>query len=682
MTSWRHLDKEKYTFSARAGDSYMNYRRRKRYKRRFNPKKGLMFFLLIAVILLVTFFVILQLTGTNLSLSNISLFEVWNTVKSGFQEEPGTPIPQGGTENAEKAGGEAAAVPEEPSSDPSIPDSPNSNTATPNPPIGENADLREAQFIMPIADPMPPPSTDPEVLKTSWRHPSVFDASNAFLGEARVSQSNNKTMNSWLFRNAQLTDDPGPEVFFGSPEFYSEVEGVLTFRGNNFRDAPSAGSRAVRDKRLEIVWEVSTGSIPGTGSYWPGTGWTGQPLLVRWPESSRNVMNLSDEARAKDLVEVIYPALDGNIYFLDLETGQPTRGKMKFGFPFKGTGMIDPRGYPLLYVGQGLNENGSDLSEFRFRIIDLINQTELYSLFGRDPLAFRPWGAFDSSGLIDASSDTLLQAGENGLLYKVDLNTKFESTLGFAKVSVAPHVTKYRYHLLGNDEQGIESSPAAWRNFLFFADNGGTIQSLNLNTMEPVWFSETGDDTDSTLVIEENSNGVFLYAANTVDKRSLGGQVTSGYSNIRKYDATTGRVIWQRDIPCIYQSYINGGAMATPLIGKDDISDLIIFNIALTGAGQAGKLIALDKNSGETVWERELMAYSWSSPVGVLCSESGKTYAILAGFDGMLRLFDPRTGKDLHSISLGGNIESSPAVFDDMIVVGSYAKKIFGVRIK
>ena len=29
------------------------------------------------------------------------------------------------------------------------------------------------------------------------------------------------------------------------------------------------------------------GEIRGEGSYWPGAGWTGQPLLVKWPDATR-----------------------------------------------------------------------------------------------------------------------------------------------------------------------------------------------------------------------------------------------------------------------------------------------------------------------------------------------------------------------------------------------------------
>lgn len=89
-------------------------------------------------------------------------------------------------------------------------------------------------------------------------------------------------------------------------------------------------------------------------------------------------MNIKPEYKNTDLVEVIYPTLDGNIYFLNLENGQPTRDPIYIGFSTKGTGMIDPRGYPILYTGQGLNQNGEKFGHHKFRIFSLIDQTELF----------------------------------------------------------------------------------------------------------------------------------------------------------------------------------------------------------------------------------------------------------------------------------------------------------------
>ena len=394
-------------------------------------------------------------------------------------------------------------------------------------------------------------------------------------------------------------------------------------------------------------------------------------------------MNIKPEMKTKELTEVIYPTLDGNIYFVDLETGKPTRDKIHVGFPLKGTGMIDPRGYPLLFTGMGLNENSGTYTDFKYLMFSLIDQKPVYSIFGRDPLAFREWGAFDSSSIIDAKTDTFIEPAENGLIYKVKLNTNYDQKAG--TIAISPQITKFRYHDSLNKEgeepaQGIESSAAYYKNYMYVADNGGSLMCVDLNTMKPVWAYHTGDDTDTTPVIEETPDGVFIYTANQVDRRS---EVTKepNYCNIRKLNALTGELIWQKDYLCQYNYYINGGSLGTPLIGKNDISDLIIFPICFTGTTQDGTLAALDKNTGNEVWTRHLSAYSWSSPVDVLSSD-GKTYGIFCDFNGDMHLFDPRTGKDLDVISLGRNIESSPAVYNDMIVVGSYAPKMFGIRIK
>ena len=48
---------------------------------------------------------------------------------------------------------------------------------------------------------------------------------------------------------------------------------------------------------------------------------------------------------------------------------------------------------------------------------------------------------------------------------------------------------------------------------------------------------------------------------------------------------------------------------------------------------------------------------------------------------GTMHLFDPNTGEDLSTLSLGKNTEASPAVYGNMLVVGTYAKKLYGIKI-
>lgn len=534
----------------------------------------------------------------------------------------------------------------------------------------------------PTPEPTPPPIiTDPELLVLDpIKVPSFVDKTTVSAGTYRKKFSDGGTITYSVLQNDKVVEyTPDYTVAFPSAEAYTELEGVTAFRGNNYRNSAAYGTRQITQKKLEIIWEQETGAISAANSYWPGSGWTGQPLLIHWPEETRKVMNLNDQFKNTDFTEVIYPILDGNIYFLDLETGKPTRPKIKLGYSIKGTGMVDPRGYPLFYTGMGLNDNGSSTTSFKYRIYNLMDQSEIFTFPGKDPNAFRTWGALDSSGLLNQESDTLIQAGENGLIYKIKLNSSFDADTG--ALSMSPKITKYRYKSSYSSDQGIENSPAIYRNLAFFVDNGGTLQCLDIHRMEPVWIYNVGDDSDSSIVIEETDDGVFLYTANEVDKRCANGKASKAPTNIRKFNALTGELIWQKDFTCYYRYYINGGVMGTPLIGKNDIADRIIVPICFTGSQLDGKLVALDKETGEEIWVRDLDAYSWSSPVDIL-SDDGKTYGLFCDYGGYMHLFDPMTGEDYDKISLGGNIESSPAVYDDIAVVGSYAKKIFGVRIK
>lgn len=557
-----------------------------------------------------------------------------------------------------------------------------SPSATPS--AKPSVSAKPSQTPTPTKTPEPTPTpevTDPNQLILAWENPPSFVSSKAIdKGTTQKKYKDGGTLTYSVVQDGKVVPyKPDYNLAFASGKAYSELEGVTAFRGNNYRNSPSFGTRSVVQKKLEIVWSHDVGAISAANSFWPGVGWTGQPLLVHWPEDVKNIMNITPEMKKKDLVEVIYPILDGNIYFLDLETGTPTRNKITIGYPIKGTGMVDPRGYPLLYTGMGINENNGRFTDFKYRVINLIDQKEIFTFPGKDPSAYRTWGALDSSAVLNRQTDTLIEAAENGMVYKIKMNTNFDLKAG--KITVAPKITKYRYKSSYAADQGIENSPAYYRNLMYFIDNGGTLQCLDINSLTPVWIYNVKDDSDSSIVIDETKDGVFLYTANEIDKRCVTSGKKKENANIRKINALTGELIWQKDYLCYYQSYINGGVLGTPLIGKDDISDIIIYPICFTGSTLDGKLVALNKKTGEEVWTRDLKAYSWSSPVDFKSSD-GKTYGIFCDFAGDMHLFDPKTGKDLDVISLGGNIEGTPAVYDDMVVVGSYAKKIFGIKIK
>lgn len=485
----------------------------------------------------------------------------------------------------------------------------------------------------------------------------------------------------------------GP-VAFGDSSTYTKIPGVLTFRGNNFRNAPTYGTADIKDKKLQVVWARAAGDVYAEKSYWAGAGWTGQPLLVNWPKATKQAMGLS-QAQIDDngFVEVVYPVVDGKVYRLDLATGTDTKPPIDVGFAFKGTGSIDPRGYPLLYSGMGLNENGAKTGEWRYRIFDLIQNKEVSGWSGADPAAPREWkppeetgvwGAFDSSALVNAATDTLIEPGENGLVYKVKLNAKFDPVA--KTVSVKPEFTKLSYDTPDSSRHGIESSAAAWRNLMVAGDNDGNIVCWDATTMQVVWTRPTGDDTDATIVMEESDGVPYLYTGNEMDKRGEGTDgkgkdgAKSGPITIQKLDARTGKQVWSYSIDAIYNKAANGGLMATPVLGTGEVSDLVFFNIAKTGSDARGTLVALDKKTGAVAWKRDMAHFGWSSPV-LVTGDDGHSYGIVGDSSGLLHLFNPNTGVDYSTLQLSKNIEATPAVYGNMLVVGTYAKLLYGIRI-
>ncbi len=536
------------------------------------------------------------------------------------------------------------------------------------------------ETISPAAtEPKPEPTTEatpeptPEPTITPSPTPAITP-SPAPISVNTGNSSGDKVIHQVYIGSDKISDYKGQEqIVFGAPEAYNMVDGITTFRGDNHRSGAAFGTRSVVEEKLEIVWTYDELTI--VDSHWPGVGWTGQPLIVHWPFEVRNVMNINREFKDKDFVEVIQAALDGNIYFLDLKTGKPTRPHITIGFPIKGSPFVDPRGYPLLYSGMGINtlEDGKS-TPWKYRIFSLIDQKEIFSLPGKDPVTTRTWGAFDSTGLIHAKTDTLFQCGENGLVYKIKLNTQFDVTKG--ELSINPETVKYKYQNLYYSRLGIENSPVIYRDLMFFADNGGMLQCLDINTLKPKWAFNVGDDTDSSLVLEETDDGVFLYTGNEVD---LQGAI--GKSTVRKINALTGEQVWSRSYECFNNNDLNGGVLATPTVGTGDIEGLVIFNITRTGTEWGGRLVALDTETGQDVWTKTLRYYGWSSPT-VFQSDEGKSYMIFCDSQGNMNLMDPKTGETLDTISVERNVEASPAIYDDMVVVGSYARKIFGVRIK
>ena len=485
-----------------------------------------------------------------------------------------------------------------------------------------------------------------------------------------------------VIQNGSIVDSYTREesISFGDSSAYTDLEGIVTFRGDNYRSGATYGTANITKETLSALWSSNIGSFNG----WPGSGWTGQPLIVRWSEDMKQIMNLYPEKKAKEgLVEVIYATLDGYVYFYDLDDGSYTRDKLWVGMNFKGAGSLDPRGYPLMYVGSGDYASGKTP---RMYIISLIDGSILYERSGSDSFTLRSdWSAFDSSPLVDAETDTLIWPGESGILYTIKLNTQFDAAAG--TISIEPEETvKCRYTTSrsgsGKYWLGYEPSAVIVDRYLYISENGGMFFCIDLDTMELVWAQDTKDDSNSTPVFQWDESGEtgYIYTAPSLHWTANGS--SQGNLSVYKLNAKTGEIVWEYKYDCHTVSGVSGGVQSTPLLGKagTDLEGLVFYSIARTPNAYNGVLVALDTETGEVVWEKSMDNYTWSSPTAVY-GESGKSYIVICDSVGNVSLLEGSTGKVLSTVNIGSNVEASPAVFGNIVVVGTRGQKIYGLKV-
>lgn len=441
-------------------------------------------------------------------------------------------------------------------------------------------------------------------------------------------------------------------------DLYEAVSGALTFRGGGRRDAAFGGVLDSVPTKINVDWHFITDEDYAPtkyGSWGGGTGWTGQPIYIEWPDSVRAKFAQAAEK------EIMVGSLSGRVYFIDYETGKSSRKAINTENPIKGTISLDPSLNGNLYVGQGLSAHKT----VGALVIDL-HKHQITHNFGPDPKARRRWEAYDSSPV--RVGQFLFRPAENGTLYKFIIepgSLKLHSALRYTVGGAAP---------------GMEASMAVYRNYGFTADNGGNIVCVNLNTLRPVWHYKLPDDIDATpVVVEESDGGVYLYTGCEVEH--------SGVTNacFVKLDVLTGKEIWINRTEAhranVGPKHFDGGYYGSCLPGMGNCSDLVFANLVRNTKGQNGEFIAIDRKTGKTVYATPLKYYAWSSPVGFL-TKDGKQYVVTGDCAGRIYLINGTDGKIISTRTVGTNFESSPVVVGNSLVVGSRGNSIYKMSVQ
>lgn len=470
----------------------------------------------------------------------------------------------------------------------------------------------------------------------------------------------------------------------------SEVPGLITFRGNYSRMKSSHGNPEINlEKFGSSTWSYNTGKILKSNGvdYWSGNGWTGQPMLIKWGEEEKKNMNLFDSAKNRqELVEVIYPGMDGSIHFLDLDTGEETRPEIYVGMTFKGTASLYPDGKtPLLFCGSGDAQTGpfgENVSQ-RFYIYSLIDGSLLYEGGYDDSFALRVWHAYDSSPVIDPVTDTLIYPGENGIIYTMKLNTEYDAAAGTLEINPSQFV-KYTFDIEekyseGGVLWGSECSASVWGGYLYLGDNGGSVYCLDLNTMKMVWINDVGEDINSSPIFEDDGGNHYIYVATTLKYGY--NEHNMGKASVYKINAMNGEIIWRKPYEVHTVKGYAGGVLSTGAVGSGNVSDYLFYSVSKTPDIEAGYLVALNKYTGEEIWRTDLDMYSWSSS-GLVYSEAGKAYIVQGCQNGDLLLVNASDGKILDRLNFGSGIEATPAIFGNRIVLATRSEKIIGAELK
>lgn len=448
-------------------------------------------------------------------------------------------------------------------------------------------------------------------------------------------------------------------------DLYDSAPGVFTFRGSSRRDMPQSGILQARPTQIKREWCFRTAydtRETDYGTWGGGSGWTGQPLYVEWPDSLLERQRKESTALTADFSkrEIIVGSLAGYVYFIDYESGRASRKAHKSGNPIKGTVSLDPRLNGNLYIGQGIPAQ----QPFGAEVFNLYSHKRI-SFFGMDANAWRRWGAYDGSSVV--VDNFVIRPSENGTIYKLVATEK----------SVKIH-SLMRYRQRDKIAPGIESSPAVWRNYLYTCDNRGNILCVNIENLKPVWHYNNRDDSDATIVVAEEGDRVVLYSGSEIDK-----QGDTGFCRFVKLDALTGELIWENKLACrkmhLFEKPSEGGMFATPLLGRGNCKDLIFTNMCGMGSTN-GVFLAIDRASGKIVYKISLSSYSWSSPVAFYTQED-EMFIVTGDVLGNLYLIDAANGKVIHKMKGGNNFESSPVVVDDCLVVGSRGREIYKFKL-
>jgi len=214
------------------------------------------------------------------------------------------------------------------------------------------------------------------------------------------------------------------------------------------------------------------------------------------------------------------------------------------------------------------------------------------------------------------------------------------------------------------------NSPVIWNNQVFLTgadDNNQSVYCYNLTTGALIWEHKVSgiERTSSGKIKPTEDTG---YAAPTVatDGRYIFAIFATG--DLVGLDLQ-GKRIWAKNLGVPDNLY---GHSSSLLIWKELLC--IQFD-----TNEAGKVMALNTSSGETMWETQRSSkISWASPI---LADLGDHMELVLSSSPQVAAYDPETGKELWTMDcLSGEIGPSPAFLDGTIFAANEYANLVAIK--
>lgn len=444
---------------------------------------------------------------------------------------------------------------------------------------------------------------------------------------------------------------------------------VTTYRGDSFRTNAAVGTLEEAPAGLELLWDVETGAH-NTGL--SGFGSASQPAIVKWSQEIRLLSDMTEEAQnTAALREVIFASLDGQVYFLNLADGTPTREAIDVGYPLLSPVTLHPLNYPVMLVGQHDDALRYTIGSIGLHYYETLTQRPIRFIDGEMPgmTDYYLIGRFDTAALIDRRTDTAVALSYDGYLYTETLGSRFflwGPDSADASVSFefgGPVIAK-----LTDGLEKVYSAPVMHGSRIWFGTSDKRIICADTTTMQPVWTTGLPSRITS-LAMEQDADGqLWLYAGDSRLRTD-----DTGVCTLLRIHADTGETDWAFTQPLSEQT-ARAGAFASPIIGENALDGLVFFAVAGTADDGSSTLLALDGQTGEVFWSQTLPGPAYASPVAVYDEEGNGWIVAVTGDNSTaaaLHLLSGPTGQVLHTLPLAGGSPSSPAVYGDTLVIGT-----------